>query len=119
MKKLITAAALAVALPATAMAQESDAERAAALQQCLIEVSGPAEKETIRNLLKALLDEDIEQVQTLVYSVFERLAVMAVEDCGAPTDITSQAWAGHIPGSYIEAMTVNAFAEAIDALGNI
>ena len=117
MKKLLAAAAIAVILPATAIAQESDAERADALEQCLIDASGPDENETFRSLFRALLDEDVERVESIILGIQDRLIKTAIKDCGAPEDIASQAWAADIPGNYMSAMTVNVFSDVLEALG--
>lgn len=117
MKKLLAAASFAVLLPFAAEAQESDAERAAALEQCLLDASGPEQEAMIRNLLIALLEEDIEQIEALVVAFYNELGALAIAECDAPDDIATQQWAADVPGNYMEVMVTEIFTAALMRLG--
>lgn len=120
MKKLIAAAALAVTIPfASANAQENDAERAAALQACLLENSGLPEDALFRNLLKSMIDNDVDMTRSFIFSILGRMEEIAITQCGAPDDITEQAWAAEIPGEYMQQMIVELFSDLVTALGEI
>ncbi len=118
MKKLIAAAAFAVALPFAA-ANAQDGEAAAELEQCLLENSGAPEEALFRNLLRAMIEEDVDETRSFLFSILGRMEELAINQCGAPEDITEQAWAAEVPGAYINTMVVELFSDLVQALGEM
>lgn len=118
MKKILAIAAFAIVVPFAA-ANAQDEERAVALEQCLLDSSGPEESALFKNLLKAMIDEEIDQTRTFLLAIMGRMEEVAINECGAPDDITQQAWARDIPGNYIQAMVERIFATALDGLGEL
>lgn len=120
MKRLLAtiAVVLAVAVPFSA-ANAQDEERATALEQCLLESSGVEESALFKNLLKAMIDEDVDQTRTFLFAILDRMEDVAINECGAPDDITEQAWARNVPGNYIQAMVEGIFATALAGLAEL
>jgi hypothetical protein len=116
MRRLISLAAALVLLPAAANAQVTDAQRAAALGQCLLTNTTSVEQGMFRNMLVALFEEDAPVAQTYLIAIFAQIQSIATASCGAPADLQTVAWAQTVPQDYLNAMLSRAFSNALALL---
>ena len=100
-------------LPLAARAQDADAERPAALEACLVEVSGLEEAALFRNLLAGMIVQDADVARQFLTPIVLRTRDIGIERCGQPENFTEMPWASNVLGNYIQTMLIGIFSESM------
>lgn len=121
MKKFLAAVALATFLPASAMAQltEAQAQQAQLVGQCLVNTAGTAESVLFHNFVSALIDNDAVTAQGYLPAIIGQAHDNAVANCNQTDDWFSQPWAGAALGTYLQGMFASIVNQAIDLMQNL
>ena len=118
MKKFLAAVAIATLLPASAMAQLTDAQaqQAQLVSQCLVNTAGNAETVLFHNFVVALVDNDAETAQGYLAPIISQAHDNGVANCNQADDWFGQPWAPTALGSYMQGMLASVFNRALDLM---
>ncbi len=118
MKKFLAIVAVATLLPASAMAQltEAEAQQAQLVGQCLVNTAGQAENVLYHNFVAALVDNDAVTAQGYLPAIVGQAHDNAVANCNQTDDWFGQPWAPTALGNYMQGMLANVFNQVIDLM---